>query len=478
VNEGTAPELGFSIEIDVADGILLDADRVDALITIAAHPTGRETRAAQTAEILIMDRSLSMDSNNKMDYARRAACAAIDILPDGTFFGIVGGNDRAEQVFPVVGGLVRADAAMKAAARQQVMSLWPKGGTKIGQWLTAANEFSATGPASGVIRHAVLYSDGKNEHETREELDEVLRACTDHFICDVRGVGEDWNYAELLHIATTLGGDAQAVIDVADLPGDFADCMRRAARLVVPRAYLRLQPDSRFQVESVMQTNPVQADLWRSQRRVSETVIEIPLGPWKPDTRCYQLTLCFEPDSLPVADYIRATPVELVVETAEGKLEQRADAALVVRRLNVAGGITAMPHLRRLTMIAKARELTATITACVTAWDAGLSSDADDELDRAIRLATELEDDVRLSLLESVATRRPDGRARLRHDAARGDMLKLGMNSTKTGAPPAQVVSPSPTSGLSCRECGETTYGADLSYCERCGASLNAKAEP
>ncbi len=472
MNGETAPGLGFSIEIDATSAVAFDADRVEALITVAAYSTGIAASAARTAEVLIMDRSRSMMSQNKIDEARRAACAAIDTLPDGSLLGIVGGSTGAERVFPPAGRLVPVDAATRTAAKRQVMSLWPEGGTRIGRWLVAAAELFATGPASGIVRHAVLYSDGKNEHESREELDDALRGCADRFVCDVRGLGDDWDFRELLHIAEALGGEARAVIDVADLTDDFTGLMRRAGRLVVPRAYLRLSPDSRFRVESVSQTHPVQAELARSHRQADGTVIDVPLGPWEQETRSYQLTLRYQPDSLPVADDVRATPVELLAETAEGLLERRADAALVVRRHEMGVGITARPE--RFTQVAKVRELTFAIRGCADAWFEGRADDADDELDRAITLATEL-GDVRLRLLNGVAIRRPDGTARLRPDVARGDMLELGMDSTKTGRPPARVASPPPAGGRTCGECGETTYGADPKCCENCGAPFDGK---
>jgi Ca-activated chloride channel family protein len=466
-----AAELGFSLEIEATSLLSLDADRVEALITVTASPTGKAAPAAHAAEILIMDKSASM-RGPKIHHAMNAACAAIDVLPHGVLLGIIGGNETVERVFPAVGGLVRVDADAKEAAKQRVMSLWASGTTKIGAWLTEADRFFATGPASGVIRHAVLYSDGKDVDESREQLDNALRDCEKTFVCDVRGVGDgDWDYAQLLHIAERLGGEAKAVTDVADLADDMTACIRRAARLVVPQAYLRLRPDRRFGIESILQTLPVQAELERSRWQDSASGTDVPLGPWERGTRCYKLTLSFRPDSLPVGDDLRATPVELVVETAEGTLELRADAALVVRRHELRGGVTARPE--RLTQFAKAIELTAFIQECADAWLAGRLSVADDALNRAIQLATQLGDDVRLRLLDTVATRHPDGRARLRDDVSRGDLLRLGMHSTRTGVPSAHAEDPPPISGHSCARCGEMTYAADPTYCENCRAPFN-----
>lgn len=474
MTEGTARGLHFGITIDAVSAVTFDADRVEALITVTAYSTEITAPALPTAEVLIMDRSGSMMRHNKIHEARRAACAAIDTLPDGALLGIIGGNLVSQRVFPSTGGLAPVDAATRTTAKRQVMSVWPEGGTKIGAWLASANELFAAGPASGVIRHAVLYSDGKNEHETREELDDALRACADRFTCDVRGLGDDWDYRELLHIAETLGGDARAVIAVADLADDFTGLMRRADRMVVPRAYLRLSPDPRFRVESISQTHPAQVALALSQPCADGTATDVPLGPWEQEARCYQLTLRFQPDSLPVADDVRATPVELLAETADGVLERRADTALVVRRHEMGGGITARPSW--LTQVANERELTFAIKGCADAWLDGRGADADDELGRAVALATELGDDLRLRLLDSIATRQPDGVIRLRADVTRGEILELGIDSTKTGRPPTGTASPPPGPGRTCHECGEATYGAELQCCENCSAPFAEQA--
>ena len=191
VNGGAAPGLDFTLEIDATRDLGADASRVEALVTVKAQPAGADAPAARAVEVLIMDRSRSMMGENKIHEAHRAAAAAIDALPDGAFLGIIAGNRAAEAVFPRAGGLAAIDARTRTAAKRQVMRLRPEGGTEIGRWLTAAAALFASGPAAGFVRHAVLYTDGKNEHETPEALDAVLSTCADRFVCDVRGVGGD-----------------------------------------------------------------------------------------------------------------------------------------------------------------------------------------------------------------------------------------------------------------------------------------------
>ena len=489
VNGGAAPGLDFTIEIDATRDLGADVFRAEALITVTAHPAGAAAPAAAAVEVLIMDRSRSMMGENKIHEAHRAACAAIDALPDGVLLGIIAGNRTAEPVFPAAGGLAVIDAGTKAAAKRQVMSLRPEGGTEIGRWLAAANELFATGPAAGFVRHAVLYTDGKNEHETPAALDAALSACADRFVCDVRGVGGDWHYAELRHIAEMLHGDATAVLRIADLAEDFTRLMQRVQRLVVPRAYLRLQPRGSFRISSIAQTYPVRVDLTRHQQQAGDAAVDVPLGPWEQQTRRYQLSLQFDPATLPAEDDVRAARVELLTEIADGTRERRASAALVVRRHATPDFQTVVPE--SLTKVEKERELSLAMQACADAWLNRRTADADDELDLAIRLAREVRD-VRLPLLEGVAVAGPDGRARLRPDVTPGEMQRLGLDATKTaftvtggpasngarppGSPPGSPPGPLPVTGRACPRCGATTRAANLRFCEACGAPFDGEA--
>lgn len=472
---GTIPGLNFTIEIDATRDLAIDTSRVEALLTVSARPAGPAAPTARLAEVLIMDRSLSMASQNKMPEARRAACAAIDALPDGAFLAIIAGNREAGSVFPARGGLASIDAKSKAAARRQVMRLRPAGGTEIGRWLVAASRLFASAPTAGTIRHAVLYTDGKNEHETPEALGAALDACADRFLCDVRGLGDDWDYGELLRIAEALHGDATAVLQIADLADDFTQLIGRARRLVVPRTYLRLCPSDRFLIGSIAQTHPVRVDLTQRRQPADGAAVDIPLGSWQAETRCYQLTLRFTPDTLPTDEDLRAARVEVLAETADGERERYADAALVVRRHTTPGDQVELPDT--LTQVEKERELVVTMQACADAWLHRRTAEADEELDHAIRLAHAVGDPVRLQLLENIAVFDPDGRARLRVDVTRGEMQQVGLESTKTvtvltGADAEDEVDEMDQLSAEthrCRACGETTYAWNPKHCEACG---------
>ncbi len=493
VSGGTRAGLGFSIEIDATEDLPVDADRAEALITVQASSGGTPAPAAKIAEILIMDRSLSMLGQHKIHEARRAACAAIDALPGGALLGIIAGNEHAKRVFPPAGGMAEIDAGARQAAKRGVMTLMPEGGTKIGQWLAAANELFAAEPAAGGVRHAVLYTDGKNEHETRSQLDAALSACADRFVCDVRGLGDDWEYTELRHIANALHGDATAVLRIADLADDFTGLMRRVRRLVVPRTYLRLSPTDPFQVRiaAIAQTYPVQADLTQHQRPAGGTAVDVPLGSWEERaTRRYQVSLRFDPATIPSGERRRIARVELLAERADGTRERCADAPLAVVRHATPGFDIVLPD--SLERAENERELGLAMRACVDAWLYGRAAEADEELNLAFRLARKF-GDVRLPLLESVSVIASDGRARLRTDLAAGEMQKLGLDSAKTSmsaprahpGPPAEGAggADKPESGPAgpaaparvCHVCDEPNE-EDAEYCAECGQPLHREA--
>ena len=118
-------------------------------------------------------------------------------------------------------GLAVAGPETRRAAKRRITALWAEGGTAIGRWLTHTADLLESAPP-GAVRHASLYTDGRNEHETPKQLERALADCADRFVCDARGLGDDWSYTELLHITQALHGSARAV-DAGSLTDDQAE---------------------------------------------------------------------------------------------------------------------------------------------------------------------------------------------------------------------------------------------------------------
>ncbi|MFI1828709.1 VWA domain-containing protein [Streptomyces sp. NPDC020412] len=472
--------LDVTVEVDAPTDLALDATRFDALVTVRARAEENARPApVPSAEVLIMDRSLSMAGLGRLDEAKRAICAAVDTLREGTLFGIVAGHHAAAVIYPPDGGLVRVDAAHKREAKTRVAAQLAAGGTAIGTWLDCARRLFDTLTDPGAVRHAVLYTDGKDEHESPEELDAALAACTDQFTCDVRGLGEDWNYRELLRIAEALHGTAEAVVDIADLTGDFVRLMKQAQRVVVPRLYLGLRLNERLDLGFVRQIRPVQADLTRQlQWRGDE--IHVPLGAWSPGVRQYQMSLRFEAKTLPVDEKLRAARIVLHAEPADGRgrLPCTPGQALVVRRRSNPAFEHPVPTYH--TRVQTEQELGMAMRACADAHEQKDDERADRELRLALGLAAELGDERRQRLLRAVAGKAPDGRAIVRRNVTRGEMQRLGLDSTRTGPSPVDAMDqsaapPARAPRSRCPHCGAALVSRDAQYCEHCGRHVDGE---
>ena len=76
---------------------------------------------------------------------------------------------------------------------------------------------TTTAPA----RHAILLTDGRNEHQQPHELDDAVAACRGLFQCDCRGCRRGLEVEEMRGIATALLGTVDIVADPKDLASDF-----------------------------------------------------------------------------------------------------------------------------------------------------------------------------------------------------------------------------------------------------------------
>jgi von Willebrand factor type A domain len=182
---------GFEIEIFQNEYLPSGGTEVNAIVTVSSAGFAVTGAAPDSAEIVIVDTSGSMDvPRSKMNAAREATAVAIDCIRDGVLFGVIAGNDTAMQMYPPSGGLELASEDSRSAAKKVAGRLRAGGGTAIGQWLRAANKAFTAAP--GRVCHAILLTDGANQHETRKQLESTLADCEGRFQCDCRGVGTDW----------------------------------------------------------------------------------------------------------------------------------------------------------------------------------------------------------------------------------------------------------------------------------------------
>ena len=217
----------FTVDAYQNEYLPLDASEVNAIVTVTSDGAGGPAGQPAAAEIVIVDTSGSMSAPGaKIKAAREATSVAIDCIRDGVLFGVIAGTDQATVVYPPGRELVAASAGTRDAAKQAVARLSAGGGTAMGSWLRLAGELFRSAPDRNC--HAILLTDGQNQHETPKKLDAALGKVEGRFQCDCRGVGTDWEVSELRRIASRLLGTVDIIAHPRDMAEDFRSLMQNA----------------------------------------------------------------------------------------------------------------------------------------------------------------------------------------------------------------------------------------------------------
>ena len=310
---------GFTVDIDQNPYLPVGGSDVSAVVTVTADATGAGPAAVApdggSAEIVIIDCSGSMDyPPTKMTEARAATAAAVDVIRDGTWFAIVAGTSTAWPVYPADGSMAVAGERTRAEAKSALRRLRASGGTAIGQWLRLANQIFQGSPAT--LRHAILLTDGKNQHEKPEELAAAISLCEGTFRCDCRGVGTDWEVSELRKVSTALLGSVDIVVDPAGLAADFEDLMRGAMSKHLPDVALRVWTPQTATVKFVKQVAPDISDLTGRRLATGAQAGDYPTGAWAPgESRDYHVAVTVNPANL--GQEMLAARVSLVATSAD-----------------------------------------------------------------------------------------------------------------------------------------------------------------
>ena len=460
----------FDLQVNQTKFLSAEESEMHAIVTVTARNPGPATggRVPEAAEIVLVDCSTSMGHpGSKMVAARRATIAAIDSMRDGTHFAVVEGTHEARMVYPREERTTIAARQSKAEAAAVVQRLYPNGGTAMGTWLALARSLLAAHPDA--IRHAVLLTDGFNESEARENLDEELAACIGHFSCDARGIGDGWEPEELLRIVAALGGTADAVRQEAELETDFRELMRVAMGKVVPALNIRASTLPGVRVRFVKQVFPRFADLAGKVRPIDASTVEVDIGAWGDETREYHLCLVIETADRPMKVDQRLARLDLL---AEGPVTAHGSPAVVLVNWTDDPRLATLidPKLSRYTRHAELKEA---IDAGFEAYRADDLGKAAVEWARAVDLATRLKNHRILSRLRLVVDIDADGRARIKDDAGAVDSKRVRIisgDTRDTGTPEAPPED-AQDAGRVCPNCDRPAPPGV--FCTWCGAALD-----
>jgi hypothetical protein len=390
---------------------------------------GPGENASDAGVVIMVDCSGSMEyPPTKMRNARDATAVAIDAIHDGVAFAVVAGTHQAREVFPANGGLAIADAATRAQAKQALRKLTAGGGTAIGTWLKLADKLLGAGDVS--IRHGILLTDGRNEHEQPEELQAALDQCAGSFTCDARGVGTDWEVKELTAIASALLGSVDIVADPAGLAADFQAMMENAMGKEVADVSLRVWTPQGSEIAFVKQVAPTVEDLTARRTASGPRAGDYPTGSWGDESRDYHVAVRVPPAA--VGQEMLAARLLLVLPQPDGTFEQLAQGLVrAVWTDDMAASTRINPQVAHYTGQA---ELAQVIQQGLEARKAGDMDGATAKLGRAVQLASASGNEDTAKLLAKVVdvVDAASGTVRLKARVADADEMTLETRSTKT----------------------------------------------
>jgi von Willebrand factor type A C-terminal domain/von Willebrand factor type A domain len=421
----------FSAEVFQNEFVSEGATDVHAVVSVTCAGAGEAGKGGAAgdggaAEIIIVDTSGSM-LDDKIVEARRAAAAAVDAILDGTWFAIIAGTHVATRVFPYPNArvpMVQMEPGARGAAKEAIGMLEADGGTAIGSWLRLAAQLFDTVPSASQ-RHALLLTDGQNQSEKAAQLDAAIAAVTGKFQCDARGVGADWEVAELRQVATALLGTVGLIKDPASMIADFQEIVRQAMGRGVAEATLRVWAPQGSQVLFVRQVSPTVEDLTSRRVEVNALTGAFPTGAWGDESRDYHVAIRVPPQ--PVGSERLAARVQLLVR------DEVVSQGLVKARWSNDNALTTRidPAVAHYTGQA---ELAEVIQEGLAAKAAGDEATATVKLGRAVALAVETGNDDATSKLRKVVDIEDaaTGTVRLKRQVEKLDEMELDTASTKT----------------------------------------------
>jgi hypothetical protein len=400
---------------------------VHAIVTVSCTGAGAagQSGSGDAGEIIIVDTSGSMGADG-IRAAAYAAQTALDQILDGVWFAVISGNDRAQLAFPPSPEpvMVKMDQFTRQAAKDAVGRFYADGGTAMGTWLRLAARVFATVPSLSQ-KHAILLTDGENQHETPEVLSATIQAVTGQFQCDCRGVGVNWQVAEVRRIATALLGTVDIIPAPDQLAAEFSRLIQQAMSKGVAGADMRVWAPQGAQVLFVRQVAPTVDDLTARRTEVNALTSAYPTGSWGDESRDYHVAIRLAAKGIgqeQLAARVQLAIGDQVVAQGLVKALWSNDEALTTR---------ISPEVAHYT---GQTELADAIQEGLAAKAAGDTATATTKLGRAVQLAAQTGNEEATSRLRKVVEidDQETGTVRLKRSVEKADEMALDTASTKT----------------------------------------------
>ena len=412
----------FKAEVFQNEYLPAGASEVHAIMTVTA---GEGTTPSTQGRLfgILCDVSGSMEGG-KIAAAKTAMTKLVNMLPLDCNFFIVTGSHETRLVSPVA----PATAKNREAAVAAIRAIAANGGTRISVWLQAALEQFRTMP--GAVRQALLLTDGQNEKEDAQALEDALAACEGQFQCDCRGVGTDWEVEQLRHIAGKLLGTTDIIPSPAQIEADFRAILQKALAKTVSDVALRLWTPQGAIVKYCKEVSPEIVDLTTRAKQTKPQVREYPTGAWgRGESRDFHFCIEVKPGA--VGDEVLAGRASLVYwqDGAENKV---AEARILAVWTDDDAKSTKID--RTVAHYTGQADLAQSIQDGMDARAHGDDDKATALLGKAVKIAHDSGNEATAKLLRKVVDVEDaeTGTVRLKASVAKEDSMALETRSTKT----------------------------------------------
>jgi hypothetical protein len=270
---------------------------VTAIVTGECMEANPIDPADEAGEILILDLAATCLSGY-VEHLEAIVAAVLANLPDRSWFALIAGSHKGIVVFPPApapAGLVQVNARTRRAAVLAVSRYRPYGRRELGSWLTVAARLFAAQPGL-TRRHVLLVTTGENE-EPPHQLQTATRDVVGRFQCDCRGVGVDWQVAEVRQIAEALLGTVDIIPSPLTIAETLGELVQQSVRRTVPNVRLVVWVPLGVELLFIRQVAPTVEDLTGWAQPYGPVSI-YPTGAWSEESRDFHLSLKIPPGEL------------------------------------------------------------------------------------------------------------------------------------------------------------------------------------
>ncbi len=220
--------------------ILRDGDgTVRMEITLRADDVARSIARVPTDVVVVLDKSGSM-AGSKIDYAKSATRALVDLLGPDDRFALVTYDDHAQWA----ASSAFANPGTRAAWRRAIDAVGARGSTNMSEGLDAALMELDGIAANGRAARIILISDGlpnRGDATVDGLVRRARKAAGREFVLTSVGVGDDFNESLMASLADAGTGNYYYLQNGVSLAEVFADEFASAGRTVASGLQIKLQ---------------------------------------------------------------------------------------------------------------------------------------------------------------------------------------------------------------------------------------------